>query len=364
MEGRPVLKVALQKDWPSFELNADFEFQQGILGVWGASGSGKTTLMRMLAGLEAPTGGTLQLNEDVLFSSTEGANVPTHLREVAYVFQDVRLFPHLTVSENILYGPKLAKDDRAAQFQDLMQLFDLEPLLSVYPQTLSGGEAQRVGIARALMCNPKLLLLDEPLASLDQALKDRILPYLDQLKSVSRVPMIYVSHDIREIARLADHLLILKSGQQVAFGTIDEGLSDPKLGPYLGAEALGSLTKWQVASHGEDGITELRSADLRLYVARVTAQVGSTLRVRIPASDVLISSDPVAGLSALNSLPGVVSEIHSGDGPGVILKVNIGEQYILARLTKRAVASLNLSVGQNCFAHVKALGIATRDVAG
>jgi len=241
----------------------------------------------------------------------------------------------------------------------------LRPWLTRWPGTLSGGERQRVAIGHALLSKPALLLLDEPLASLDQARKAEILPYLERLRDRPKLPILYISHSVAEIARLSSRVVVLAQGRVIQQGAAAAVLADPAVAPSLGIRDAGAVVTAQVAQvDAGDGLSQLDSAIGPLLLPRIQQPVGATVRVRVNASEVLIARTKPVGLSALNTLPATVTAVRAGEGPGAIISLKAGSEHLLARVTQRSVRELALAPGVPCFAILKALAIAPEDVGG
>lgn len=352
-----MLRVDIKHDFDDFHLEAKFEAGPGVTALFGPSGAGKSSVIRAISGLLKPDLGSIFFGETRLLE--RGKSLAVHRRRMGLVFQDARLFPHLSVDQNLSYGARFARGAKSfAKRNEVIELLDLGHLLDRHTTRLSGGEAQRVAIARALLSAPRMLLLDEPLASLDAPRKGEILPYLERLKSEADLPIIYVSHSIDEIARLADRLVLLRDGRVVRQGPIFEVLSDPEMIPLIGVRDAGAIIAAQVESHAEDGLSTLRVAAGTLELPGVSAKPGTTLRLRIMARDVLIATRKPVGLSAINRLPVTITEIFDGQGPGAALVLDAGGDRILARITARTVARLKLKPGLRCYAILKAMSVA------
>ncbi len=354
-----MLSVDISHSFPGFDLRVSHSFGAGLTAIFGKSGSGKSTLLRILAGLEPHSTGTVQMNGTVWQGS--GTFLPPHKRGVGYVFQDARLFPHLTVAGNLRYAEKRAPQPGPSMAQ-VVQDFDLSPLLARYPGRLSGGEKQRVAIARALLSAPRILLMDEPLAALDATRKAEILPYLERLRDRGDIPMLYVSHSLSEVARLAADIVVLDAGRILRAGQTADVLSDPAAVPDLGVREAGAVLRAKVAAHYADGLTELAVSAGALFLPRISAAVGTDLRIRIPAQDVMLSLTRPEGISALNILPATVTAVHRGDGPGVAVALLSGSDRLLARITRRSADALGLVPGTACHAVLKSVAVSHADV--
>ncbi len=357
-----MLSVRIGHAFPGFALDASFEAPPGVTALFGRSGAGKTSVVAAVAGLLRPDRGRIAIDGEVLFDRAAGICVPPHRRRVGYVFQDGRLFPHLTVRRNLSYGRRFAARGDGGEMDHVVDLLGLGNLLDRRPGRLSGGEAQRVAIGRALLSAPRLLLMDEPLSSLDEPRRAEILPYLEQLRDETRIPILYVSHTLAEIARLATTVVALQDGRVVRAGPAAEVLSDPAAVPTLGVRAAGSLLSGRIVAHHADGLTEVAISAGRLLLPRVAADVGAELRIRIAAQDVILSRARPEGLSALNILRATVTDLHRGEGPGVAVALRAGEDMLLARITRRSAEMLGLAPGDRCHAVMKAVSVAPEDV--
>ncbi|MEM8839000.1 MAG: molybdenum ABC transporter ATP-binding protein [Pseudomonadota bacterium] len=356
------LSVSLRHDLDSFQIDLAFDAQHGITVLFGRSGSGKTTIVNMVAGLIRPQHGRIRLYDTVLSDRESGRFVPSHRRRIGIVFQDGRLFPHLTVRQNLQFGAWFApKDAPREDFGRIVEMLGIGPLLKRYPGSLSGGEKQRVAIGRAILSCPRMILADEPLSSLDEARKAEILPYFERLRDELNIPVLYVSHSPAEVARLATRVVVVDAGRIVRQGDATDVLSDPNVTP-IGARGAGAILEGSVAAHHDDGLTELNVGGLSLYLPRLSRDVGSRVRIRIAASDVIIARDRPTGLSALNILPGEIEKIRSGEGPGAIVSLKTDAGTLLARITRRSLAALVLEEGVPCFAIAKTVSIAPEDV--
>lgn len=351
------LSVSLQHRMGDFHLDAKFEAEKGITMLFGRSGSGKTTIVNALAGLITPNAGHVSADGWVMFDSDTRVHLAPHHRRVGYIFQEGRLFPHLTVRQNLKYGQWFApKSSPRIEMNPIVEMLGIGPLLARRPQHLSGGEKQRVAIGRALLASPRLILADEPLAALDDARKAEILPYFERLRDALEIPIVYVSHATAEVARLATTLVVLENGRVVRSGTAEDVLSDPAITP-LGSGAAGVMLRASVTAQHLDGITEVTASGTSLLLPEIPQPVGTDLRIRIDAQDVMIATQEPHGISALNVLPATVTALRMGDGPGVLVQVRAGENLILARLTRRSAQALQLDVGRAVYAVIKAVSI-------
>jgi len=358
------LHVSLQHRFDGFDLDIRFDAPPGLTVLFGPSGAGKTTLINAVAGLLRPDRGRITADDWVLLDTDSGQNLPPHRRRLGYIFQEGRLFPHLTVRQNLLYGRWCAP--RAARREDparVIEMLGIGHLLDRRPGALSGGERSRVAIGRALLAAPKLILADEPLAALDEARKAEILPYFERLRDEVAIPILFVSHSAAEVARLATTVVALEAGRVTRAGPAAEVLADPAVTP-LGARAAGAVLGAVVLRHAEDGLTELGAGGLTLVVPRLDAAPGTAMRLRIAAHDVILSREAPVGLSALNILPGTIQDIRSGDGPGALVSLDTAAGRVLARITRRSAQAMGLEPGQVCHAVVKSVAVAPDDVGG
>lgn len=356
------LSVSLKHHLTGFTLDVDFDAPPGVTALFGRSGAGKTTVVNAVAGLVRPDQGRVALQDRVLSDRAAGVWVPPHKRRVGYVFQEGRLFPHLSVRQNLAYGTRSARRDASGSFDQVTDLLGLAPLLGRRPGALSGGEKQRVALGRALLSDPHLLLMDEPLAALDAPRKAEVLPYLERIRDAARIPILYVSHAMDEVARLANTVVVLEAGRVIRAGPATEVLSDPKAAPALGLRSAGAVLEGRVVAQHDDGLTEVAVSAGNLFLPHVVAAVGAGLRIRIAAQDVILSQYRPTGLSALNILPATVSALHPGEGPGMMVQLQAGTDRLLARITRRSAQALQIGPGRSCFAVVKTVAVARADI--
>jgi molybdate transport system ATP-binding protein len=353
------LRVRLRMDRGAFQLDVDLDLpQRGISALFGHSGSGKTTVLRAIAGLERAPGGVVALGDDVWQDDARGVFVPVHKRAIGYVFQEASLFPHLSVRANLEFGRKrVPVHERRFALEPVTALLGIEGLLERRPDGLSGGERQRVAIARALLASPRLLLMDEPLAALDLRRKLEILPYLERMHAELAIPIVYVSHAPDEVARLADHLVLLDAGKAVASGPLTETLARVDLPPSF-ADDAGVVLDTILAGHEEDALSRLEFAGGALFVGRRREAIGTHLRCRIHARDVSLALDRPQGTSIVNRLPAVVTAVAPTDTPGhVLVQLRMGESPLLARITERSRRELDIAPGLRLWVQIKGVAL-------
>lgn len=332
---------------------------RGITALFGASGSGKTTLLRCVAGLARAPEGYCSVDGEIWQDQARGLFLQPHQRACGYVFQEASLFPHLSVRGNLEYGfRRVPKPSRRVAFEETVAMLDLAPLLDRRTQGLSGGERQRVAIGRAVLCSPRLLLMDEPIASLDASRKGEVLYYIERLSDQLSIPILYVSHAIDEVVRLADTLAVLSEGKVLACGSVTDLASRLDLRPYLGRFEAGTVVEAVVAGHDlEYGLATLRFDGGEVRAPDVTSLVGERLRVRIRARDVSLALSAPRDASFLNVLAGTVKEIGSTEGSGVDVAVAVGSAVVVARITRKSVDALGLLPGKPVYALVKSVAI-------
>ena len=350
------IKAHFRLDWPGFTLDAALDLpRRGVTAVFGQSGCGKTTLLRCIAGLERGAG-RLEVNGEVWQDA--GRFVPTHLRPLGYVFQDARRFAHLDVGRNLDFGMRRNRGAAMPGRDPIIELLGLGPLLERMPERLSGGEQQRVAIARALLTAPRLLLMDEPLASLDHARKQEILPYLERLRDELEIPVIYVSHAADEVARLADHIVVMEDGHTVAQGPLAETLARVDLPIRLGEDA-GAVFEATVAERdAEWHLARVEFDGGELWVRDSGAAIGKRVRLRILARDVSIAASRHDDVSIMNMLPATVAAHAGEDHPALVMvQLRVGGTALLARLTRRSAQRLDLAPGRRVWAQIKAVAL-------
>ncbi|WP_434054488.1 molybdenum ABC transporter ATP-binding protein [Roseibium sp.] len=357
----PMLDVDIAGRVGNLEFQARFASEGGVTSLFGQSGSGKTTLTNMIAGLLVPETGRISLDGTILFDAAKGVNLPVQERRIGHVFQDARLFPHLSVKSNLTYARWAGRRTGDRDLDEVVELLGLSALLGRKPGRLSGGERQRVAIGRALLSDPRLLIMDEPLASLDQARRNDILPYLDRLCGEAGIPILYVSHSIEEVARLSDTLVILSDGRTPAYGPVAEMLTRTDLGRATGRHEAGALIHGKVT--GTDaawGLTHVDIGGASLQIPDLPADTGDTVRLRIRARDVALALDPPTGLSIRNAFEASITSISEETGPYAEILCVLNDQTIRARITRASVADLELVPGKRVTVLIKSVAIDRR----
>lgn len=354
-----MLDICIKRRQGNFMIDALFRSEEvGVTALFGRSGAGKTSIINMVAGLVRPDEGHIIVNDCCLFDSKMSVEVPPEKRRIGYIFQEGRLFPHLSVRSNLTYGMRLTPvEQRYVHFDQVVQLLGIEHLIDRRPARLSGGEKQRVAIGRALLTSPALLLMDEPLASLDGARKAEVLPFIASLSREFSIPILYVSHSLEEVLNLADAMVVLDSGRAVAVGSIEELMSRRDLQRLTGYTDCGAVISTIVESQGETvGLTRLRFPGGVLKVPRFDAPSGAKVLVRIEARNVALALAAPEQISVQNILPGTVEEITAGNGSLIDVRLNIGCP-LLARITRQAMKDLDLKLGQGVFALIKSVAV-------
>lgn len=344
-------------DWGDFSLDVDLRLPgRGVIGVFGCSGSGKTTVLRCIAGLERAPVGRLVVGGDVWQDEDGSRFLPAHRRPIGVVFQESSLFPHLSVKGNLEFGRRrIAPSERRVALEQAIELLGIGRLLERVPAHLSGGERQRVAIARALAVSPRVLLMDEPLAALDVARRREILPYLERLHDELAIPIVYVSHAPEEVARLADHLVLLDHGRAIADGPTSEMLTRLDL-PLAHDDEAEAIVEVQVVEHDDNwDLTTLTFAGGAFTVTRRELPVGGRARLRIVARDVSLTRERQQGTSILNVFAARVLDVAAA-GPGLVLvRLDIAGTVVLSRITRRSAVALELAPGARVFAQIKSV---------
>ena len=357
-----MLSVNITKAFGSFRLETQFEVEEGsITAIFGKSGAGKTSTINAIAGLTRPDVGVIQIGNTTLFDQNLRINLPIYKRQIGYVFQDDRLFPHMTVRNNLIYGtPKTQDVANSLNLTDITGLLELAPLLERRPRSLSGGEKQRVAIGRALLSNPKLLLMDEPLASIDVQHRFEILPFIQRVREKIGITIIYVTHALEEVIFIADQIILLSEGQVTAQGTVEEIMSRLDLHPMTSRFDAGAVISATYSGYDREfDLGELSFDGGTLRIAGLNAEIGILLRAHIRARDVSLMLDKPKDTSVLNVFKGELIEIRHEEGPQLDLLINIGTPLI-ARITRKSLNDLNLDIGSKVYAMIKAVAIDRR----
>jgi len=359
----PLMQGRFRANFGSFQLNAEFEAPaQGITAIFGQSGSGKTSLLRAIAGLNRIASGFFRLGDEIW--QDEHTFRPVHHRPLGYVFQEASLFAHLSIKANLLYGAPRARDQQSIGFDEVVDLLGISALLDRAPHHLSGGERQRIAIGRALLSQPKLLLMDEPLSALDRQSKDEILPFLERLHDTLALPVLYVSHDMREIERLADHLILMEKGSVRASGPLSEMQSDPALPLLSSSEAAVSLDAIVESHDPTDGMTRLQVAGGSFLVPSALAKPGEHRRLRILAGDVSLAREQPRPSTIVNILPAKILSVQATGEHQMTAVIGLGEDgqgaRLLTRVTRRSWSLLQLAPGCQVYAQVKGVALVGR----
>lgn len=354
--------VTLKHRRAGFALEAEFDLHGArVTALFGPSGAGKSTIIAAIAGLFRPEFGRITIAGETVFDSQSGLFVPPRERRIGVMFQDLRLFPHLSVEANLLYGWRRASSRPSrGNAEEVVELLELSHLLKRKPRALSGGERSRVALGRALLMGPRALLLDEPLASLDAALKAEILPFLENIVRETRIPMLYVSHALDEIARLADRMVLLDHGRVAAEGPVVELTS--RLDLFAGTQLIPGTVLPAIVMHHDaaHGLSEIVVGDETLVVPRVPQNPGAEIRIRIDAEDVMLSLSRLDAVSANNVLPATVVEIRES-GPHADVQLQIAGARLVARITRRSLQRLGLSPGRLVYAVIKSVTVGGRE---
>ena len=358
-----MLDVRLRLQRGEFTLDVQFSTPTpGITALFGRSGAGKTTLIHLLAGLLPADSGLIALDGETLFDSKQRLNVPAHRRRVACVFQDLRLFPHLDVAANLRYGLHRARAyPQRISMERITALLDLGPLLRRRTWQLSGGERQRVALGRALLAQPRLLLLDEPLAAIDAAKRDEVLPYFERLRDELALPIVLVTHQFEDVVRLATQVVLMESGQMLAHGSLPIISMRPELSLLLGSEGLGAVIEGRVDSiDSQSGLATVSAGHSHLLVPAEGLEAGGHLRLQLLARDLILATAPPVGLSVRNQLQAVITEIKPEAPHNVMVSLDAGGLALLARVTRAAASDLQLRVGQQLWVLIKAVSLRGR----
>jgi molybdate transport system ATP-binding protein len=354
-----MIAVDVSHQLGDFALDAAFESSGRLTALFGPSGSGKTTLVNLIAGLIRPERARIAVDGRVLADTEARTLLPASRRRIGYIFQDARLFPHLTVKQNLSYGRFFApRAERYAEMDAVVDLLGIGHVLGRRPALLSGGEKQRVAIGRALLASPRLILMDEPLASLDEARKAEILPYIERLRDEAGIPIVYVSHSVAEVSRLATDVVAMRDGRVTAYGPTAAILSRLDILPEEEMGEGGAVLEMRVGGHDQVfAMTTLRSPAGEIVVPRLPAQIGTIVRVRLRARDVMIATEKPNGLSAQNVLSGTLASMEQVSDNAVDVRIDCSGEVILARITKLSATRLRLAPGQHVFAVVKTVSV-------
>jgi molybdate transport system ATP-binding protein len=359
-----MIKVDVEHRVGKLELAIRFEADARVTALFGRSGAGKTSLVNIIAGLTTPTRGRIEIDGRVLFDSAARIDVPVHARRIGYVFQEGRLFPHLTVRRNLLYGHDLVpRSEHFVPLERIVRLLGLDELLERRPGDLSGGEKQRVAIGRALLANPKVLLLDEPLASLDAHRRDEVLQYIELMRDEISIPIVYVSHAVEEVVRLADAVVLLAAGKVAAVGGVEAVMGRPDLRPTGGVFEGGAVIDARVVAQDlADELATLAFDGGTLTVTNLDALIGELVRVRIRARDVSIALERPQNVSIQNILEGHVTDVGPVQSGIVDVSIAAGTAVLRSRVTRRAADQLALAPGMRVYAMIKAVSLDRRSL--
>lgn len=357
-----MLDVSIRQTLGRFALDIAFTAEErGVTALFGRSGSGKTSVINAIAGLARPDAGHIRIGGTTYFDSAARIDMAVERRRVGYVFQDSRLFPHMNVRSNLEFGlRRVPVAERRIAFEPVVDLLGLGHLLDRRPRGLSGGERQRVAFGRALLAQPRLLLMDEPMASLDAARKAEIMPYIERLRDEMSIPIVLVSHALDEVVRLATTLVLIGEGRVVAAGPVGAVMGRLDLAPATGSHDIGAVLDLTVDRHVEaDGLSVLAFDGGRLTVPRVERPVGAAVRLQIHARDVIVALEPLAGTSLRNTLAGRVVEMAESGPASVDLRIAVGGSFLIARITRAAARDLDLAPGREVVALVKGVAFET-----
>ena len=354
-------ECSIQLQRADFSVDAELTIpSKGVLGIFGHSGSGKTTLLRCIAGLEKEVSGRIVVNGKTWLDGKNSLSIQQ--RNIGYIFQESRLFPHMTVAKNLAYGSKrsfahTSSANNNVDREHLLELLNIGHLLMRRPFQLSGGEKQRVAIGRALLKNPQMLLLDEPLASLDHKRKEEILPFLDKLHDELKIPMLYVSHSMEEVSRLCDYMLVMEQGRVQFNGNIHDALVSPK-SPLARADNAAAIIEGNVSKQEKDfQLSTVHTGNGTTLQVPGILPIGQRVRLRVQASDISLSKTAAPDSSILNIIAGVVSGVIEMQVAYVLLQLDVNGDILLARISRKSYQSLQLSAGLKVFLQIKAVSI-------
>ncbi len=354
-----MLEIDVRKVLGSFAVEARFEAGAGITALFGKSGAGKTSIVQMLAGLITPDRGRIVLDGNVLFDTADRTSVPPEQRRIGYIFQDARLFPHMTVRRNLNYGRRRQGGRQANVTEDAVtEVLGIGHLLGRRTHDLSGGERQRVAIGRALLTSPRLLLMDEPLASLDAERKREIIPFIDRVHRQFEIPTIYVSHSVEEILELATAMVLLEHGHVTASGPIEEVMNRPELTRVVGQGDAGTVIAAKVTDQDDmNNLATLAFPGGQFRIPATGMAVGAQARIRVRARDVSLALERPVNVSVLNVFEGRIAEIAAADGAQADVLVELGKARLWSRITAKSVRELGLEPGRTVYAMVKAVAL-------
>jgi len=356
-----MIELDIKASLGDFRLRTAFNVEGAITALFGPSGSGKTSLVRMIAGLETPSAGLIRIGERTLFDKAASINLPPPRRRVGYVIQEANLFPHLTVRQNLSFSSWAGGRKGTIKLSDVCEVLGIEQLLGRKPERLSGGERQRVAIGRALLSDPSILLLDEPLSALDINRKLEILPFLEQIRDEFEIPMIYISHSVDEVTRLADCLVVMDEGNVTAFGPIEEVLGGLDIrGSGDGLEA-GSLISGVCSRFDEEmALAQIMVEDQLVNLPISAMQPATPVRLRIKANDVALALSKPKDTSIQNMLECHITAIDEVGPSHMEVTLKLGGQQIRSRITRKSAADLNLAQGDKVTALLKAVALEGR----
>jgi len=348
-----MLEIRLSHRLAHFALEVEVDCPYPVTAVFGPSGAGKTSLLNMVAGLLHPDSGMIRLDGELLFSSADGVDLPPERRRIGYVFQEDLLFPHLTVEGNLRYGRDLLEpEERRFDLARVVDLLEIGPLLDRYPRHLSGGERQRVALGRALLSSPRLLLMDEPLASLDQGLKSRIIPYLRHIRGELGIPILYVSHSVAEILELTGQVIVINRGQVVAHGDFFKIAHQPEVLALVEAHGIENALQAELVEGDEmGGFSRVRCCDREWKVPYCERPAGSRIFIGIRAEDITLCRQRPEGLSVRNAIPGRVIEVSLARGTALVY-VDVGIR-IAVKMTPEGVVEMGLGAGEEVVCLIK-----------
>ena len=353
-----MITVKLKVERSGFTLTTDLILPSiGVTALFGQSGSGKTTTINAISGIIKPTSGTISIDDHIFFDSSRGINIPTEKRGLGYVFQEGRLFPHMTIEKNLLYGIK-SNSNLTPNKNEIIDLLGLHEFLKRKPISLSGGERQRVAIGRALLCSPRILLMDEPLAALDFSRKQEILPYISLLKSTLKIPIIYVSHQIQEIMHLTDTLVLLDHGKVMACGPLDEIINNSKNALLVGSDARSTFLNYKINKHNNEvETTTLLGDGGHLTIRAINKPIGTNIRVRIKAHDISIALEKPKNISITNIFKTKIKFIENNNLGFVDIHLLVEKTFFWSRVTRKSFIALDLKRDQNVYALIESTAI-------